>query len=438
VSSPLAIAAVTAALKDLLNDGLLNHDLSSIGSFTVTALPPDRITTGQTEPNQLNLFLYQMTSNPGWRNVDLPSRDSGGGRVTNPPLALDLHYLLTAYGSKDLNAEILLGYAMQLLHETPVLSRGQLRVVLGGTPLVDGTILPSPFGTLSALDLADQVELIKITPVFLSSEDLSKMWTAMQARYRPTIAYVASVVLIEATGPTRIAPPVLKRGPADGGPVAVAAPLPTLASVRPAVSALLPAIRLGDDLLMAGTNLIAQGTLTAVFAHAQFDLVREIAPAPPASPAALSAHVPSVADDANAMDEWASGLYTVALRVSRPTLPPWSTNGVPIALAPLITIAPLTAAPGNITVTITCTPRLRREQEAHTVLVFGSQSVAPASISTPANPLLPTTLTFNVPAVTAGEYVVRLRVGGIDSLPVTLSGSPAVLNFDPQQRITVA
>jgi hypothetical protein len=41
MSSPLAIAAVTAVLKDLLNDGLLNHDLSSIGSFTVTALPPE-------------------------------------------------------------------------------------------------------------------------------------------------------------------------------------------------------------------------------------------------------------------------------------------------------------------------------------------------------------------------------------------------------------
>src|SRR5207244_1329164 len=78
MSSPLAIAAVTAALKDLLNDGLLNHDLSSVGSFSVTSLPPDRVTTGQTEPNQLNLFLYQITPNLGWRNEGLPSRDRTG------------------------------------------------------------------------------------------------------------------------------------------------------------------------------------------------------------------------------------------------------------------------------------------------------------------------------------------------------------------------
>src|SRR5215469_15449231 len=108
MSSPLAIAAVTATLKDLLNDGLLNHDLSSIGSFSVTATPPDRVTTGPMEPNQLNLFLYQVTANLGWRNSDLPSRSSNGARLTNPPLALDLHYMLTAYGSQDLNAEILL------------------------------------------------------------------------------------------------------------------------------------------------------------------------------------------------------------------------------------------------------------------------------------------------------------------------------------------
>jgi len=186
MSSALAIAAVTASLKDRLNNGLLDQDLSHIGSFAVTAQPPDRISTGTTETNVLNLFLYQVTPNLGWRNVDLPSRDNGGGRTTNPPLALDLHYLLSAYGSQDMNAEILLGYAMQLLHEYPGLSRQQLRTALGNpTPPVEGTLLPGPFGTMSAVDLAEQLELIKISPQYLSGEDLSKLWTAMQARYPP-------------------------------------------------------------------------------------------------------------------------------------------------------------------------------------------------------------------------------------------------------------
>jgi hypothetical protein len=56
----------------LLNDGLLNHELSPIGSFSVTATPPDRITTGQNEPNQLNLFPESAgnESGPQLRRVE--------------------------------------------------------------------------------------------------------------------------------------------------------------------------------------------------------------------------------------------------------------------------------------------------------------------------------------------------------------------------------
>jgi len=438
MSSPLAIAAVTATLKDLLNDGLLNHDLSSIGSFSVTSTPPDRVTTGQNEPNQLNLFLYQVTPNLGWRNAELPSRSGNGTRLSNAPLALDLHYLVSAYGSQDLNAEILLGYAMQVLHETPVLSRSQLRTVLGAPALVDGTILPSPFGNLSALDLADQVELIKISPVFLSTEELSKMWTAMQARYRPTMAYLASVVLIQATEATRVALPVLKRGKDDRGAVAVATPFPTLVGVRPAASDLLPAMRLGDALQVTGTHLASQGNLRALFENPKEGVVREIVAQPATSPTQMTVQVPTVDADPGAMNDWAVGLYSVALRVLRPDLPSWTTNGVPIALAPIITVSPSNAAPGDIDITVTCTPRLRSGQELRAILLFGSTSVTPKDVSTPADPAQPTTLSFTVPAVAAGDYVVRLRVEGIDSLPVTVTGPGGSLAFDPKQKVKVA
>jgi hypothetical protein len=100
-------------------------------------------------------------------------------------------------------------------------------------------------------------------------------------------------------------------------------------------------------------------------------------------------------------------------------------------------VAPLAAAAGNINLTVTCSPRLRPEQEPHTLLVFGRRTVAPATINTPADPLQPTTLTFTVPAVAAGQYLVRLRVEGIESLAVTITGSPAKLDPDPQQRVTV-
>jgi hypothetical protein len=215
MSSPLAIAAVTAALRHLLVNGLLKSDLSSVGSFTVSTLPPDRVPTGTTEPNQLNLFLYRVTANQGWRNNALPSRNAAGERMTDPPLALDLHYVLTAYGDQDLGAEILLGYAMQLLHETPMLTPKALRAVLAPVDPVDGRTLPNTFGSLSAIDLADQMQPVKIVPAFLSGEELSELWTAIRASYRPSVAYVASVVLIEASSSGRSAPPVLGRRPGE-------------------------------------------------------------------------------------------------------------------------------------------------------------------------------------------------------------------------------
>ncbi len=55
--------------------------------------------------------------------MDLPTRDERGTLVTQPLLPLNLHYLLTAFGSQELHSEILLGYAMQVLHENPIVSR---------------------------------------------------------------------------------------------------------------------------------------------------------------------------------------------------------------------------------------------------------------------------------------------------------------------------
>jgi len=214
MSTALAIASVTAVLKDLLNNGMIDHNVgASVGEVIVSTLPPDRIDALDSEKkSRLNLFMYQVTPNVGWRNVGLPSRNGQGERISNPPLALDLHYLLTAYGAEELHAEILLGYGMQLLHETPVLTRDAIRRSL--TPpsiVVGGGDLPPALAALFSSELADQVEQIKIGPSSLSTEELSKMWPAFQAKYRPTAVYQATVVLIESRNATRSALPVRAR-----------------------------------------------------------------------------------------------------------------------------------------------------------------------------------------------------------------------------------
>ncbi|MDD5267127.1 MAG: DUF4255 domain-containing protein [Methylococcales bacterium] len=459
MSSPLAIAAVTAAFKDLLNDGLLNHDLSSaVGNINVTSSPPDRITTGAQEPNQLNLFLYQVSANPGWRNVNLPGRGSQQGeRLSNPPLALDLHYLLSAYGSSDTHAEILLGFAMYLLHETPVITRERLHVLFGpSTPLVDGTILPGLFKNLSAENIADQVEMIKITPNYLNSDELSKLWTAMQARYRPSMAYTVSVVLIQSTASVKSSQPVLKRGQNDQGPVAIGAPAPALSGVRPAASAALPAMRLGDQLLISGNNLVGTD-ITVILENTDTtgNLQNRLPPLETAIPGSLGALLPDLATAPDAIHLWRAGIWMVSLEVAHPQQSVWRTNAVPIALAPVITLDPAAVKPNHVAagaqVNLSCTPRLSPQQGKNVRVIFGSKEIVPAKVDTPLddathpnNHQLPTTISFLVPATDStgvnlkpGEYLIRLRVDGIDSIPVTLSGSPPRLDFDPLQKVNV-
>ena len=102
MSNALAISGVTAALQYFLNI-VYNDPNSPLGAVTVSAIAPDIIQStliGGNQRLQVNLFMHQVTPNAAWRNVDLPSvGPDGSTRLRNPPLALNLHYLLTAYAS---------------------------------------------------------------------------------------------------------------------------------------------------------------------------------------------------------------------------------------------------------------------------------------------------------------------------------------------------
>jgi hypothetical protein len=141
MSDYLAVGGVTAVLKSLLNAGLSEGGPSTVlvSPPGITNMSPDLIATGQDEPPQLNLFMYYASINPALRNLDLPSTDSNGNVISNPPLPINLHYLVTAYGANPYDPEILLAFAMQVFHNTPVVPRSTIQAAL--TALNSG---PSP------------------------------------------------------------------------------------------------------------------------------------------------------------------------------------------------------------------------------------------------------------------------------------------------------
>lgn len=431
MSNALAIASVTAVLKDLLDNALIDRQVSTtVGApVTVTALPPDRIDLGEKEVAQLNLFLYHVAPNTGWRNAGLPSATPRGERATNPPLGLDLFYLLTAYGKLDFEAEILLGYAMQMLHETPILTRDAIRKSLAPTSPVGGGILPPALGALSATDLADQVELVKLSMQPLSMEEIYKMWGAFQVNYRPSVAYQASVVLIEGRHPARDSLPVLMRGAADQGitvqsdPTPPPPPFATLTGVEFPNKQL--SARAGDTLTLKGFNLLGD-IVQVIFKNSRLAAPIPLTPNAGGTASQLTVTLPD--DPAN----WVAGLYTLNVVVSHAGEPDEVTNDLSFALAPrILTLVPNPAprdGNGRVTFTLTCKPQVRPSQTAS--LFVGAREILAQPHTSQTD-----TLTFQVDAAPPGQHVVRLRIDGVDSQFINFTITPPA--FDNSQKVTI-
>lgn len=201
MSNSLAVAAVTATLHSLLirvREPIVDGD-SALSDSEVSLRPLDVARTSE-DRNQLNLFLYQAQQNAAWRNHDLVSRGAAtdGAQV---PLALNLFYLLTAYGrqSDELYAHRMLTTAMQLLHDNTLLTAPAIAAAAGMHEL------------LSIQDLDQQIERIHVTPHALSLEEMSKLWAMFQAKYRTSVAYQVSVVLVDSRRPPRSVQPVESR-----------------------------------------------------------------------------------------------------------------------------------------------------------------------------------------------------------------------------------
>jgi hypothetical protein len=412
MSNVLAIAATTRTLRNLLLAQMPALD-AELSDLEVTLQPPDVARKGISKA-QLNLFLYQVVANAAWRNLDLPGQVRAG-ETAPPPLALNLHYVITAWGRGENDSDAIshrvLAAAMSTLHDRGVLDGNDIRNALADN------------------DLANQIERVRVTPLPQSVDELSRLWTAFQTNYRTSAAYEAAVVLIDSQAAARAPLPVLRRGAQDRGVIATA----SAAAVLDALT--LPhaqtAVRLGEDIVLGGRQLVTQDAV-ARFSSPRLDAPIDIAPQA-GEAGSLRVHLADSSEDTTAAARWAPGIYTVALRVQPPGLPPLLSNELPLALAPVITLGSLAAAAGDFALNLTCTPRLRDGQRVF--LLFGDRLLAPASISNPADTQLPTALTFQLTGVAAGTYTVRLRVDGADSIPVDFSGS--VPAFAANQQVVV-
>jgi Pvc16 N-terminal domain len=411
MSNPLSIAAVTTTLRFLLQQ---RFDIEG-GGTVVTTKPLDKARDSNiSNGNQVNLFLYHTQIHPGWRNMDIPDQVKPG-ETGQPLLPLNLYYLLTAYSQNDDYPEPtshrLLGLAMRVLHDHSTLTPADIKAAL-------------PANT--DYDLEHQVEQMRISYQALSVEESFNLWTIFQSPYRISAAYEVSVVLIESGLPTKAPLPAIRRQADDSGPILrsdLLSFLPTLLTVQ------LPNqqanARLGDVLILNGYNLDGE-SVVILFTNTRREITVEVPSLPERTATDIRVQLP----DNGA--QFVAGFYTVAVRVTRTGQQTRTSNELPFSLAPrILDIIPRQAARdanGEVMLTLVCSPQVQPEQRV--ALLLGDREILAQPRTT-----LTDRLEFRIVGVTPGEYFVRLRIDGVDSLLVDRTVTPPV--FDQNQKVTI-
>ncbi len=405
MSNPLAIAAVTATLQNLFTKEI--HKDNALSDAIITVQSPDRA-RGSNTANQLNIFLYQVAYDAAFRNAVMPGR-LRPGETGYPPLSLSLFYLITAYGqdNDDTNSHHLLSKAMSILHDHPLLGADEIRDSLPGN------------------DLYKQLERVRITPQPITLDEMSKLWMTFQTQYRISAAYHISVVLIDSTRAVTTPLPVINRGDEDQGADVLSAPSAIIESIE------LPGIKrsaeLGDVITLKGQRFDDQMKLYILNQHMhgpEDEPMREVILEQEPGSTAKEIKVKIPDDSTN----WSAGLYTIHAALSLKGDRKLTTNELPLSLAPtILNIQPPSAKKGDVTLTLTVKPDVRPKQEVY--LLFGSDQIALKS-----NPASDE-LVFSFNTAKTGDHIVRLRIDGVDSIPIDPKATPP--KFDDKQKVNI-
>jgi Pvc16 N-terminal domain len=418
MSDALAISAVSAVLQYYLFNMYSPLSAQFGGIVAVTSQAPDVVqspfnlgTSPIPAENQVNLFMHQVTYNAAWRNVDQPSVAADGKtRLKSPPLAIDLHYLLTAYGSADWQAEGLLGYALMFLHENSLLTRSDISFALTH---LSATFTNNLSSALATSALADQVELLKITPATLGREEMAWLWTALKADYRPTFPFLVSVILMQPDQTRSLALPVLQRA-IQAVPIQPA----QILDVQPPNGQ--PAALFTDIITVTGEFLsqVSQVTLTLARYAIRFPV--------PVIPFPTSTTLTFIAGQQTTYPAGVPpGFYNLVAQFTDASgNVTQSTNALPVALAPTFLTQTATTVHNvdlTTTVTVNFTPAVWEGQNVSLTLSAIPPPVSPNPyvMTVPAQPFTGnanTSLSFVFPpGLPIGPLLGRLQVDGATS-----------------------
>jgi hypothetical protein len=179
---------ITDVSRTLLD--LLKAELPDVATKIVLASPKNAGT------NLLTLFLYRVLENPFLKNDSrplLPPDAAGRAVEQQPPLTVDLYYLLTAHPGQPpdlLEAHRALSRAMRVFYDHGLLRGSLLRA-------------DAPSKGLTA----DSLLRVTLNPI--SMEDMTRIWSVFpDTPYEISVTYLVTPVAIESAVTLTTAPVV--------------------------------------------------------------------------------------------------------------------------------------------------------------------------------------------------------------------------------------
>jgi hypothetical protein len=388
MSNSLAIATVTGTLVTRVT-GLLNE--AGLTGLEVSASHP----TNDPKPG-VYITLYQLNPNASLRNADLPTRRASGEPAQRPTFPLNLRYVFSFVGDADkFEAERLAGLVLADLHARPVLSAPEIDAFVNSLP---------DSHALRASDLAREAERVRLSPLSLDIEELSRVWGLFnQSFFALSSCWEASVVWLDGKVEPSIALPVATTG------------VTVLPVSRPALTRLYaeathqPVVESSDTLVIEGSQLLGQRTRLVIG-----DASLDVGPAqlsegklrvPLAGVSGLSPGVHAVTIEqrvvvpgAAGTGERTSGVSNALAVMVRPSLGTLSVSGTGSTRSVHVVITPAPRAGQSLEISLEATDQSARRTSRN------------ASISAAET-------VFEITGLSVGDWLVRVSVDGASSLP---------------------
>jgi len=164
----MTIAGASSTLVRVLQRIFLERN-GDLGGFTFRAVTTAGLAAGLT--NQVTLFLYRVGVDRTRRHLDLPTQL---GQPHRTAFGLELHYLLTAWGTSAEGEQTMLAACMEILDEFAVVTGDFLDPAYPWEP-----------------DTA-----LKVSLETMSNEDMLRLWDSLEPPYQLSIPYLVRTVLL--------------------------------------------------------------------------------------------------------------------------------------------------------------------------------------------------------------------------------------------------